>query len=50
MHAIHRPKFNINIGEHFFPDKPINKQSTKFYFIKSEGNSTRYAFFPKSKH
>jgi hypothetical protein len=37
MHVIHRPKFIIKIGEHFFPDKPIHKEVAKFYFIKFEG-------------
>jgi len=37
MHAIQRPKFVIKIGEHFTPDKPIHKQTAKFYCIKSEG-------------
>jgi hypothetical protein len=36
VHAIHRPKFTITIGEHFFLDKPIHKQIVKFYFIKIE--------------
>jgi hypothetical protein len=37
MHAIHRCKFIIKIGEDFFMDKPIHKQSAKFYLIKFEG-------------
>jgi len=34
MHAIHGPKFIITIGEYFFPNKPIHKQTAKFYCIK----------------
>jgi len=45
MHAIHRTKFNIKIGEHFFPDKPTHKQSAKFYFIKFEGKVYEICFF-----
>jgi len=37
MDAIHRPKFIVTIGEHFFLDKPIHKQVAKCYFIKFEG-------------
>ena len=29
MHAIHRPKFVIKIGKHFFLELPIHKQSTR---------------------
>jgi len=39
MHAIHRPKFIITRGEHFFPDKPIQMQIAKFYCIKCEGKA-----------
>ena len=45
MHVIHRPKFIITIGEHFFLDKPIHKQIAKFYFIKSEGKVYEMQFF-----
>ena len=45
MHAIHRPKFIITKGEHFFPDKPIHKQITKFYFTKFEGKVYELRFF-----
>ena len=37
MHVIHRSKFIITIGEHFFPDKSIHKQTAKLYCIKLEG-------------
>jgi len=42
MHAIHRPKFIIKTGEHFFP---IHKQSAKFYFIKFEEKVYEIRFF-----
>jgi len=45
MHAIHRPKFILTIGEYFFPDKPIRKQITKFYCIKFEGKVYEIRFF-----
>jgi len=45
MHAIHRPKFIIKIGEHFFRDEPIHKQTAKFYFIKFEGKIETCFFF-----
>ena len=45
MHAIHRPKFIITIGEHFFLGKPIHKQIAKFYSIKFEGKVYEIRFF-----
>jgi hypothetical protein len=45
MHAIHRPKFIITIGEYFFLDKPIHKQIAKFYCIKFEGKVYKIQFF-----
>jgi len=51
MHAIHRPKFIIKIGEYFFQDKPIHKQIAKFYCIKFEGKIYEiWFFFSKSVH
>ena len=51
MHAIHRPKFIITIGEHFFPYKPIHKQIAKFYCIKFEEKVYEIQFFfSKSMH
>ena len=50
MHAIHRPKFIIKIGEHFFPDEPIHKQTVKFISLNLKEKSMRYALFPKNKH
>jgi predicted heme/steroid binding protein len=39
------------MGEHYFPDKPIHKQSAHVYFIKFEGKVYEISFlFPKSKH
>jgi len=46
MHVIHRLKFIIKIGEHFFPDQPIHKQSAKLYFIKFEEKVYEMRFFP----
>jgi len=45
MHAIHRPKFIIKIGEYFFPDKPIHKQIAKFYCLTFEGKVNEIRFF-----
>jgi len=45
MHAIQRPKFIITIGKHFFPAKPIHKQTAKFYCIKFEGKVYEIWFF-----
>jgi len=40
----------IKIGEHFFLDLPIYKQSAKFYFIKFERKVYEICFFSsKSK-
>jgi hypothetical protein len=39
MHAIHRLKFIIKIGKHFFPNYSIYKQSAKFCFLTSEGKA-----------
>jgi hypothetical protein len=47
---IHRPKFIITIGEHFFLDKPIHMQIAKFYCRKFEEKSMRDNFFSKSMH
>jgi len=45
MHAFHRPKFIIQIGENFFPDQSIHKQSAKLYFTKFEGKVYEIYFF-----
>jgi len=45
MHVIQRPKFITTIGEHFFPDKPIHKQTANFYCIKFEGKVYEIRFF-----
>jgi len=44
MLAIRWPKFIITIGEIFFPDKPIHKQTAKLYCIKLEGKAYEIRF------
>jgi hypothetical protein len=39
------PKFIINIGEDFFPDKSIHEQIAKFHCIKFEGKIYEIQFF-----
>jgi hypothetical protein len=39
MQAVHRLKFIIKTGKHFFPNYPIYKQSAKFCFLKFEGKA-----------
>ena len=49
MHAIHRPKFIIKIGEHFSPFNQFISSVQNFISLNLKEKSTRYDFFPKSK-
>jgi hypothetical protein len=49
MHAIHRPKFIIKIGEHFSRINQFISGVQNFVSLNLKEKSMRYAFFSKSK-
>jgi len=45
MHAIHRPKFIIKIGEHLFQINQLISRVQSFISLNLKEKSMKYAFF-----